>query len=108
MKNTNITRPTLYYSKYDTKISIQAAGIAWVRWYRTPADLWKRIQMDQRDHFFVKLSLNPLNKLTEQDVVELFELKQLLENYRTGNTIAYTNEACNNVSKTVRKLLKQN
>jgi hypothetical protein len=91
MKNTNITRPTLFYSKYDTKISIQAAGIGWVRWYRTAADLWKRIQIDQRDHFFVKLSLNPLNKLKEQDVVELFELKQLLENHRTGNCIAYTN-----------------
>lgn len=94
MKITNITRPTLYYSKYDTKISIQAAGVAWVRWYRTAADLWKRIQLDQRDMFSL-FSKNILYTMTEKDVVELFELKQLLENHRTGNTIAYAHHRVN-------------
>jgi hypothetical protein len=94
MKITNITRPTLFYGKYDTKISIQFESIAWVRWYRTPADLWRRIQLDQRDMFSL-FSKNRLYTLTEQDVIELFGLKNLLENHRSGNTISYTQNQVN-------------
>ena len=93
MKITNITRPDLFYSKYDTRLTIEAKGIGWVRWYRTVGDLWRRIQTEQIEQYRYTRFSSTVAELTRDDVVQLFLLKQLIENNRKGNTVAYTHNS---------------
>jgi hypothetical protein len=92
MKITNITRPDLFYSKYDTRLTIESKGIGWVRWYRTVGDLWKRIQTEKVEQYRYTHPAD-VAELTRDDVVKLFLLKQLIENNRKGNTVAYTHNS---------------
>lgn len=93
MKITNITRPDLFYSKYDTRLTIESKGIGWVRWYRTVSDLWRRIQTEQIEQYRYNRFSSVVAGLTRDDVVKLFLLKQLIEDNRKGNTVSYCNNA---------------
>ena len=74
MKITNVTRPSLFYNKYDTKLTIEAKGIGWVRWYRTVDDLWRRVQSEQVEQYRYTRFSSQVAGLTRDDVVKIFSL----------------------------------
>ena len=93
MKITNVTRPSLFYNKYDTKLTIEAKGIGWVRWYRTVDDLWRRVQSEQVEQYRYTRFSSQVAGLTRDDVVKLFSLKQIIDGTRKGNAVSYTYNA---------------